>query len=43
MDNSVFPEHISGHPTAHIAAMAAKLSAMIIERMGDASPVGANL
>lgn len=43
MDASVFPEQISGHPTAPIAAMAAKLSRMIIEGGMIGSPVGANL
>jgi choline dehydrogenase len=43
MDASVFPEQISGHPTAPIAAMAAKLSDMIKERNGAASPVNASL
>ncbi|CEJ58893.1 Putative Choline dehydrogenase and related flavoproteins [Penicillium brasilianum] len=43
MDASVFPEQISGHPTAPIAAMAAKLSKMIIEGSSAGSPIGANL
>lgn len=43
MDASVFPEQISGHPTAPIAAMAAKLSDMIKERNGPASLVSASL
>ncbi|KAF7717097.1 Glucose-methanol-choline oxidoreductase [Penicillium ucsense] len=43
MDASVFPEQISGHPTAPIAAMAAKLSAMIREGAAVGSPVAANL
>lgn len=43
MDASVFPEQISGHPTAPIAAMAAKLSDMIKERNGPASLVNASL
>lgn len=43
MDASVFPEQISGHPTAPIAAMAAKLSDMIKERNGAASLVSASL
>lgn len=43
MDASVFPEQISGHPTAPIVAMAAKLSAMIMKSRAVASPVGANL
>jgi choline dehydrogenase len=42
MDASVFPEQISGHPTAPIAAMAAKLSKMIIES-SVGNPIGANL
>lgn len=36
MDASVFPEQISGHPTAPIAAMASKLSAMI--KAGNLGP-----
>ncbi|KAL5366566.1 hypothetical protein BJX96DRAFT_182777 [Aspergillus floccosus] len=43
MDASVFPEQISGHPTAPIAAMAAKLSDMIKERNRAASLINANL
>lgn len=43
MDASVFPEQISGHPTAPIAAMAAKLSKMIIEGSSAGSPIGAKL
>ncbi|KAJ5820583.1 hypothetical protein N7474_006174 [Penicillium riverlandense] len=43
MDASVFPEQISGHPTAPIAAMAAKLSDMIKGSNAAASLVSANL
>lgn len=43
MDASVFPEQISGHPTAPIAAMAAKLSDMIKESNATASLISANL
>lgn len=43
MDASVFPEQISGHPTAPIAAMAAKLSDMMKEYTGAASLVNASL
>ncbi|KAB8211088.1 hypothetical protein P875_00022168 [Aspergillus parasiticus SU-1] len=43
MDASVFPEQISGHPTAPIAAMAAKLSEMIKEYSVVATPRSANL
>lgn len=43
MDASVFPEQISGHPTAPIAAMAAKLSAMIAHGAVAAGPIRANL
>jgi choline dehydrogenase len=43
MDASVFPEQISGHPTAPIAAMAAKLSDMIKERSGVVTPISAHL
>ncbi|CEO59610.1 hypothetical protein PMG11_04282 [Penicillium brasilianum] len=43
MDASVFPEQISGHPTAPIAAMAAKLSDMIKASHAAASLVSANL
>jgi choline dehydrogenase len=39
----VFPEQISGHPTAPIAAMAAKLSDMMKERNGAAGLVNASL
>jgi choline dehydrogenase len=41
MDASVFPEQISGHPTAPIAAMAAKLTDMIKE--SNANLISANL
>ncbi|CAI7574060.1 unnamed protein product [Penicillium pancosmium] len=43
MDASVFPEQISGHPTAPIAAMAAKLSAMIKNGTTPRKPFVANL
>ncbi|KAF7181177.1 hypothetical protein CNMCM7691_000306 [Aspergillus felis] len=43
MDASVFPEQISGHPTAPIAAMAAMLSEIIKERSAVATPLSANL
>lgn len=32
MDARVFPEQISGHPTARIGTMVAKVSAMIMKR-----------
>lgn len=44
MDASVFPEQISGHPTAPIGALANKLSDMIKEgRSAEDTPVAANL
>jgi choline dehydrogenase len=43
MDASVFPEQISGHPTAPIAAMAAKLSTMIKDGSTPRKPFVANL
>jgi len=43
MDASVFPEQISGHPTAPIAAMASKLSAMIKARNLGPKVFSANL
>lgn len=42
MDASVFPEQLSGHPTAPIGAMAFKLSEMIKQDRAD-MPVSANL
>lgn len=43
MDASVFPEQISGHPTATIGAMAFKLSQMIREGSGAETPLSAHL
>ncbi|KAF9895298.1 hypothetical protein FE257_000202 [Aspergillus nanangensis] len=43
MDASVFPEQLSGHPTAPIGAMAFKLSEMIREEAASESPVRPNL
>ncbi|CAL5868916.1 uncharacterized protein PFLUO_LOCUS3143 [Penicillium psychrofluorescens] len=43
MDASVFPEQISGHPTATIGAMAYKLSDMIKQDHASESVVHANL
>ena len=42
MDASVFPEQLSGHPTAPIAAMALRLSDVIREGRGIGQ-VSANL
>lgn len=43
MDASVFPEQISGHPTAPIGAMAYKLSDMIKQDRRANAPLSANL
>ncbi|KAJ5153547.1 uncharacterized protein N7482_010025 [Penicillium canariense] len=43
MDASVFPEQISGHPTAPIGAMAFKLSDMIKQSRGRGAQICANL
>lgn len=43
MDASVFPEQISGHPTAPIGALAYKLSEMIRDGRSEDTPVSANL
>ncbi|OKP14306.1 hypothetical protein PENSUB_14085 [Penicillium subrubescens] len=43
MDASIFPEQASGHPPAPVAAMAAKLSAIIIDENTASTRVGANL
>ncbi|GFF90984.1 hypothetical protein IFM61606_08114 [Aspergillus udagawae] len=43
MDASVFPEQLSGHPTATIGAMAYKLSDMIKQDHANESPAHANL
>lgn len=43
MDASVFPEQISGHPTATIGAMAYKLSEMIKQDRCANAPLSANL
>ncbi|KAJ5622590.1 hypothetical protein N7528_005822 [Penicillium herquei] len=43
MDASVFPEQISGHPTAPIGAMAFKLSQMIKEGDISGTPLSAHL
>lgn len=43
MDASVFPEQLSGHPTAPIGAMAFKLSEMIKQGNEDAVPLSAHL
>lgn len=43
MDASVFPEQISGHPTAPIGAMAYKLSDMIKQDSATAGPPHARL
>ncbi|KAJ5731633.1 uncharacterized protein N7483_006141 [Penicillium malachiteum] len=43
MDASVFPEQISGHPTAPIGAMAFKLSQMIKEGKTPGTPLSAHL
>ncbi|KAJ5249845.1 hypothetical protein N7489_000255 [Penicillium chrysogenum] len=43
IDSSVFPEQISGHPTAPIGAMAYKLSDMIRDERKRSAPPTANL
>lgn len=43
MDASVFPEQLSGHPTAPIGAMAFKLSDMIRQGKAAGEPLRASL
>lgn len=43
MDASVFPEQLSGHPTAPIGAMAFKLSEMMKQGKADGVPLSASL
>ncbi|KAJ6157837.1 hypothetical protein N7470_005429 [Penicillium chermesinum] len=43
MDASIFPEQISGHPTAPIGALAYKLSEMIKEGRSGDTPLSAHL
>lgn len=43
VDASVFPEQLSGHPTAPIGAMASKISDIIKENHVSDTPVRGNL
>lgn len=43
MDASIFPEQLSGHPTASIGAMAFKLSDMIKQERAKDAPILASL